>query len=67
MTERLEKGAVEVPDLRGKVGRDAVVSLLAVALEPHLSGSGRVVSQAPAPGTPVERGARVKLELSARQ
>lgn len=67
VTEKVEKGTVEVPDLVGKVGREAVFSLLAVALEPRLSGSGCVVSQAPAPGTRVERGARVSLELAARQ
>jgi len=60
------EGTVRVPDVQGQVGREAVVKLLAAALEPQLSGSGRVVSQTPAPGALVEKGARVTLELAAR-
>jgi cell division protein FtsI (penicillin-binding protein 3) len=59
-------GTVRVPDVQGQVGREAVVKLLAAALEPQLSGSGRVVSQTPAAGALVEKGARVTLELAAR-
>jgi cell division protein FtsI (penicillin-binding protein 3) len=56
-------GSVKVPDLAGKPGREAVARLLAVALQPRLEGSGRVVSQSPGAGTLVDRGARVTLEL----
>jgi cell division protein FtsI (penicillin-binding protein 3) len=59
-------GTVRVPNVQGQVGREAVVKLLAAALEPQLSGSGRVVSQTPAAGALVEKGARVTLELATR-
>jgi cell division protein FtsI (penicillin-binding protein 3) len=67
VTERVERGGVQVPHLHGKLGRDAVARLLAAALEPHLSGAGRVVAQTPAPGSWVEKGARVNVELELRQ
>jgi cell division protein FtsI (penicillin-binding protein 3) len=63
VTERLEQGSVSVPNVEGQIGRDAVVRLLRVSLEPRLQGSGRVVAQSPAPGAHVPRGARVTLEL----
>lgn len=65
VTERLEQGSVSVPNVQGQVGRDAVARLLATSLEPRLRGSGRVMSQSPAPGAHVSRGARVTLELGA--
>jgi cell division protein FtsI (penicillin-binding protein 3) len=64
--EQVGEGAVRVPDLVGQVGREAVVRLLGVELEPRLVGSGRVVSQRPAPGSVVEKGALVTLELASR-
>jgi cell division protein FtsI (penicillin-binding protein 3) len=64
LTERLQPGAVAVPDVQGRVGREAVARLLSLALEPRLLGSGRVVAQSPAPGARVAKGARVTLELS---
>jgi cell division protein FtsI (penicillin-binding protein 3) len=64
VTEQVADGAVRVPDLTGSPGRLAVASLLTVALQPHLSGSGRVVTQRPSAGTLVERGTRVSLELA---
>ncbi|NVJ06050.1 transpeptidase family protein [Myxococcus sp. AM001] len=67
VTETPEPGTVRVPDLQGAVGREAVVKLLAAALEPQVLGSGRVVSQTPPAGSLVEKGARVTLELAARQ
>lgn len=57
-------GSVRVPDLTGRGGREAVVQLLASALEPRLAGSGRVSAQQPAAGSLVERGTRVTLELA---
>jgi len=65
--EPTEEGTVRVPDVQGQAGREAVAALLGVALEPRLLGSGRVVSQSPAPGAVVEKGAKVTLELAARQ
>jgi len=67
VTENPEPGSVRVPDVKGQAGRDAVARLLSAALEPQLMGSGRVVSQTPAAGSLVEKGARVTLELAARQ
>jgi cell division protein FtsI (penicillin-binding protein 3) len=67
VTENPEPGSVRVPDVTGQAGRDAVARLLSAALEPQLMGSGRVVSQTPAAGSLVEKGARVTLELAARQ
>jgi cell division protein FtsI (penicillin-binding protein 3) len=67
VTETPEPGTVRVPDVQGQVGREAVVKLLAAALEPQVLGSGRVVSQTPAAGSLVEKGARVTLELATRQ
>ena len=66
VTEQITDGAVRVPDLSGASGRTAVAQLLNVALEPHLSGSGRVVTQRPSAGTLVEKGTRVSLELASR-
>ncbi len=57
-------GSVRVPDLTGLSGRVAVSQLLTVALEPQLSGSGRVVAQKPAAGSLVEKGARITVELA---
>lgn len=59
-------GSVRVPNLVGQAGREAVARLLTAALEPRLLGSGRVVSQSPAAGSLVEKGARVTLELAVR-
>ncbi|MCA2981374.1 MAG: transpeptidase family protein [Myxococcaceae bacterium] len=69
--ERLEAGAeghgdevVRVPNLSGHSGRAAVKEALTASLEPRLVGSGRVVSQSPAAGTLVDKGARITLELA---
>ncbi|HEY8209306.1 MAG TPA: penicillin-binding protein [Myxococcaceae bacterium] len=58
--------AVLVPDLTGRVSREAVNRLLAASLEPHLRGTGRVVGQTPEPGSRVERGSQVTVDLQAR-
>lgn len=57
-------GAVRVPDVKGLPGRTAVTQLLTAALEPHLAGTGRVMSQKPAAGSLVEKGTRITLELA---
>ena len=58
------QGAVRVPDVKGLAGRAAVAQLLTAALEPHLAGSGRVVSQKPAAGSLVDKGTRITVELA---
>ena len=67
ITGHVGRGKVAVPDVGGRSGREAIASLLAVALEPRLSGMGRVVSQQPASGSLVDKGSRVKVELATRQ
>jgi cell division protein FtsI (penicillin-binding protein 3) len=67
VTEQTDRGTVRVPDLQGSLGRDAVERLLTAALQPRLSGSGRVVSQTPSAGSIVEKGSRVNIELGLRQ
>ena len=66
VTEQVGDGSVPVPDMTGRVGRDAVARLLGAALEPKLMGSGRVVAQSPAPGMLVEKGTQVVLTLQGR-
>lgn len=55
---------VRVPNVAGLAGRMAIAQVLGAALEPRLSGTGRVVSQHPAPGSLVEKGSRITLELA---
>jgi cell division protein FtsI (penicillin-binding protein 3) len=57
-------GGVAVPSLTGLPARTAIRTLEALDLGADLSGSGRVISQAPAPGRVVERGARVRITLA---
>jgi cell division protein FtsI (penicillin-binding protein 3) len=57
-------GSVAVPALGGLPARAALRALESLDLGADLSGSGRVVSQAPPPGRVVERGARVKITLA---
>ncbi len=66
VTDGTETGKVKVPDVEGRVGREAVSRLLGVQLEPKIVGSGRVVSQRPPPGSLVIKGTRVTVELAAR-
>lgn len=66
--ETLVAGASQalVPNLIGLGARDAARSLAEVELEPALTGSGRTVSQAPAPGSVVPRGTKVSVRLESR-
>ncbi len=66
VTETVPDGAVRVPDVIGQSGRVAVTQVMGAALEPHLTGSGRVVAQHPSSGSLVEKGTRVKLELASQ-
>lgn len=63
-TRPLGKGGVAVPALDGLSARAALRTLETVELLGEISGSGRVASQAPAPGAVVERGARVRIVLA---
>ncbi len=44
------------PDLRGLSARDALRTLSKLGIAARMEGTGLVVSQSPAPGTPLERG-----------
>jgi cell division protein FtsI (penicillin-binding protein 3) len=58
-----ERGNV-VPDLRGMSGRDALRALAQVGLTARVQGTGVVVDQQPAAGSPLERGANCLLILT---
>jgi cell division protein FtsI (penicillin-binding protein 3) len=64
VTEETAEGAVRVPDVSGLSGRRAVAQVLGAALEPRVTGSGRVVAQHPTAGSLVDKGSRVTLELA---
>jgi cell division protein FtsI (penicillin-binding protein 3) len=55
-----------MPDLRGAPLREALRWLAAHGARVEVSGRGRVVAQSPAPGAPLEPGARVQLRLDPR-
>jgi cell division protein FtsI/penicillin-binding protein 2 len=52
-----------MPDLQGSTLRDALYRLRALGIEVDYEGAGRVREQAPAAGTPLRRGDRVRLQL----
>ena len=51
------------PDLRGLSAREALRVLAQLGLTAKLNGAGTVVEQAPAPGSPIERGTAASLTL----
>ena len=51
------------PDLRGLSARDALRMLSKFGMAARMEGMGIVVSQSPAPGTPLERGTTCTLVL----
>ncbi len=53
-----------MPDLQGRSAREAAIAAARQGLVVELRGSGRVVSQTPAPGTVVEPGLTCRLTLS---
>ncbi|BDG02682.1 penicillin-binding protein [Anaeromyxobacter oryzae] len=57
-------GHVAVPALAGLPARTAIRRLEESDLGADVAGSGRVVSQSPAPGKVVERGTRVRMTLA---
>jgi cell division protein FtsI (penicillin-binding protein 3) len=52
-----------MPDLTGLSARDAVRRLMKLKMTARLSGNGFVVSQDPAPGSPIEDGGACRLTL----
>jgi cell division protein FtsI (penicillin-binding protein 3) len=64
ITEELSDESVRVPDVKGLPARVALKELMGADLEPRFLGSGSVVQQSPKPGTVVEKGSRIKLELA---
>jgi cell division protein FtsI (penicillin-binding protein 3) len=52
-----------MPDLEGRSAREAAIAAARQGLAVELSGSGRVVAQAPAPGTVIEAGDTCRLTL----
>jgi cell division protein FtsI (penicillin-binding protein 3) len=57
-------GGVAVPSLTGLPARTAIRALEALDLGAELVGTGRVVSQVPAPGRVVDRGVRIRITLA---
>lgn len=53
----------DLPDLRGLSAREALRVLTKIGLTAHISGSGVVTNQVPAPGTPIEPGMSCVLRL----
>ena len=60
-TGAVAAGHVRVPELTGLPARAAVQLLTKAGLVPQLEGTGRIVRQSPAPGTPVPKGSAVRL------
>jgi cell division protein FtsI (penicillin-binding protein 3) len=53
-----------MPDLAGRTLRSALAALAPFGLDVEISGQGRVVAQAPAPGEPLEPGVTARLTLT---
>ena len=62
--DRLASGERLVPDVSGRPAREAVQELAQRGFTVKLAGHGFVVTQEPAPGTPLPRGSAVRLTLS---
>jgi cell division protein FtsI/penicillin-binding protein 2 len=60
-----EGGDIAVPDFAGKTMREVTGTCLKLGLEPFLVGSGLAVSQAPAAGMKVRRGAKLTVQFGA--
>ncbi len=56
-----QASTVRVPDASGLAARDAVRAIGAAGLVPELEGTGKLVRQNPAPGSPVPKGSMVRL------
>jgi hypothetical protein len=55
-----------MPDLRGKTLRQALIDLEPLRVGVELSGQGRIVEQAPAPGEPLAPGTSARLVFARR-
>jgi cell division protein FtsI/penicillin-binding protein 2 len=62
-----DQPAGTVPDVRGMSARDAMRALAALGLSPRVTGDGFVVSQQPAPGSPLEPSTGAVLVLDRTQ
>jgi cell division protein FtsI (penicillin-binding protein 3) len=58
-----DSGAITVPDFTGKTMREVMGACLALGLDPVLVGTSRALSQSPAAGSRVRRGARVTVQF----
>jgi hypothetical protein len=62
-----ETATIEVPDLRGRSLRTAIVDLSKLGLQLGAFGSGLVVEQSPAAASRVEPGSKILVKLSRQQ
>jgi len=60
-----EGGDIPVPDFSGKTMREVTETCLKLGLDPLLVGSGLAVSQAPASGMKMRRGAKLTVRFGA--
>ena len=58
-----EGGDIPIPDFSGKTMREVTETCLKVGLDPFLVGSGLAVSQAPAAGMKLRRGAKLTVQF----
>jgi cell division protein FtsI (penicillin-binding protein 3) len=58
-------GETEVPDVRGRGARGALLTLMEAGLVPQIEGTGIVITQAPPAGAIIERGSAVRVVLDA--
>ena len=58
-------GDISVPDFSGRTMREVTEECLKLGLDPFLVGSGLAVSQAPAAGTRLRRGAKLTVQFGA--
>jgi len=59
-----EGDASVFPDLRGLSAREALLAVTRLGMTARLRGTGRVVSQQPEPGAPIDRGELSTLQLN---
>jgi cell division protein FtsI/penicillin-binding protein 2 len=60
-----EGGDIPVPDFSGKTMREVTEACLKLGLDPFLVGSGLAVSQAPAAGMKMRKGAKLAVQFGA--
>jgi cell division protein FtsI (penicillin-binding protein 3) len=52
---------IKIPDAQGLPAREAIRLISAAGFVPHVDGTGKLVRQWPAPGTPAPKGSAVRL------